>query len=123
LSATGREAEANALAARLKKLQVFAQRLDWAFALRGEVRALAGGETLVCRCEDVKFAALKACGSWREAKLHTRCGMGACQGRVCGAATETLFGWEQTGARAPVFPATVATLAAEADAAGLLHVR
>jgi NADPH-dependent 2,4-dienoyl-CoA reductase/sulfur reductase-like enzyme len=123
LSAAGREAEANALAARLKKLQVFAQRLDRAFALCGEVRALAGGETLVCRCEDVKFAALKACGSWREAKLHTRCGMGACQGRVCGAATEALFGWEQTGARAPVFPATVATLAAEADAAGLLHVR
>jgi hypothetical protein len=46
--------------------------------------------------------------------------MGACQGRVCGAATEFLFGWENRSARPPVFPAAVSTLAAEVDPAQLV---
>jgi D-hydroxyproline dehydrogenase subunit alpha len=120
-AAAGREAEARALTPRLRKLQRFALRLDRAFALRPELRALAQPETLVCRCEDVKHAALKACASWREAKLHTRCGMGACQGRVCGTAAEFLFGWESSSIRPPVFPAMVSTLAAEADALDPVH--
>ena len=52
--------------------------------------------------------------TWRDAKLHTRCGMGPCQGRVCGAATEFLFGWDAAFAhpniRPPVFPARVSSL-------------
>ncbi len=115
-AAAGFETEARALAPRLKKLRRFASGLDRAFALRSELRGLAEAETSVCRCEDVQHAALKDCGSWREAKLHTRCGMGACQGRVCGAAVEFLFGWEISSVRPPIFPATVSTLAAEADA-------
>jgi len=63
----------------------------------------------------VTHAAVAGFTSWREAKLHTRCGMGACQGRVCGAATEFLFGWEMTGMRPPLFPASVATVAASVD--------
>jgi len=90
--------------------------MDRAFALRSELRALAEAETIVCRCEDVTHAELEGRSSWREAKLHTRCGMGACQGRVCGGASEFLYGWQNTGARPPVYPATVATLAAEAVA-------
>jgi len=39
--------------------------------------------------------------------------MGACQGRVCGAAAEFLFGWQPSSARPPVFPAAVSTLAGE----------
>jgi NADPH-dependent 2,4-dienoyl-CoA reductase/sulfur reductase-like enzyme len=120
-AATGREAEARALAPRLRKLQRFALRLERAFALRAELRTLAQPETLVCRCEDVTHAALKECASWREAKLHTRCGMGACQGRVCGTAAEFLFGWECSSIRPPVFPATVSTLAADADAPEPIH--
>jgi NADPH-dependent 2,4-dienoyl-CoA reductase/sulfur reductase-like enzyme len=114
-AAAGRDAEARALAPRRKRLCRFAQRLDRAFALRPELRALATAETVVCRCEDVAHSALKGRASWRDAKLHARCGMGACQGRVCGAAAEFLFGWEVTGARPPVFPAPISALAADAS--------
>ena len=115
-AAVGREADARALTPKRQRLQRFALRMDRAFALRPELRTLAKAETVVCRCEDVAQSALEGCACWREARLHTRCGMGACQGRVCGAAAEFLFGWESSGARPPVFPATVSTLAAEADA-------
>lgn len=113
-NAAGRHREAHALAPRRKKFVRFALRLDRAFVLRPELRLLAEAETLVCRCEDVPYAALKDRGSWREAKLHTRCGMGACQGRICGTAAEFLFTWERSGMRAPALPAKVSTLAAEA---------
>jgi hypothetical protein len=115
LAAAGREAEAAALASRLKRLQRFAQKLDRAFALREELKTLAAPETLVCRCEDVQYSELKQYASWREAKLHARCGMGACQGRVCSAAAEFLFDWHDTSARPPLFPAAVSTLAAKVD--------
>jgi len=93
------------------------QRLDAAFALRDELRNLAMGSTLVCRCEDVPYDALAQCGSWREAKLHTRCGMGPCQGRICSPATEFLFGWTPPVPRPPLFPVEVETLAHVEDAA------
>lgn len=111
-AAAGCEAKASALAPDRRRLQRFAQRMNRAFALRAELRTVASTETFVCRCEDVTHGELKGCASWREAKLHTRCGMGACQGRVCGTATEFLFGWEQSGQRPPVFPARVSTMAA-----------
>jgi len=114
LAATGREVEALKLVLQRKRMQLFAARLDLAFRLRPELRALAVAETMVCRCEDVPRSALEGCASWREAKLQTRCGMGACQGRVCGAATEFLFGWENSSSRPPVFPAAVSVLACEA---------
>jgi NADPH-dependent 2,4-dienoyl-CoA reductase/sulfur reductase-like enzyme len=112
-AAAGREAEARELLPQRQRHCGFAARLDRGFALRAELRELAEADTLVCRCEDVKYAALESCSSWREAKLHTRCGMGACQGRVCGAAAEFLFGWETAGVRPPVFPAAVSTLAGD----------
>jgi NADPH-dependent 2,4-dienoyl-CoA reductase/sulfur reductase-like enzyme len=115
LAAAERQPEAAALASRVKPLRRFARRLDRAFALREELKALAAPETVVCRCEDTSYSDLKECSSWREAKLHTRCGMGACQGRVCGAATGFLFNWQQTGARPPVFPTAVSSVAAKAD--------
>jgi NADPH-dependent 2,4-dienoyl-CoA reductase/sulfur reductase-like enzyme len=120
-AAAGREAESRALASQRKRWQRFAQRLDRAFALRPELRALAAPETVVCRCEDVTYAALQDRASWREAKLHTRCGMGPCQGRVCGGAAEFLFGWENAAARPPIYPASVSTLAAEVAAPEAAH--
>jgi len=114
-AAAGRDREAHALAPRRREFERFGMRMDHTFALRPELRALADAETLVCRCEDISHAALKECGSWREAKLHTRCGMGACQGRICGTAAEFLFGWDRAGMRAPVLPAKASTLAAEAE--------
>lgn len=91
--------------------QAFADQLQRHFALAPALKTLAAPDTLVCRCEDVPQAALAACGGWTDAKLNTRCGMGACQGRVCGAAAQFLFGWTPPAPRPPLSPARIATLA------------
>jgi D-hydroxyproline dehydrogenase subunit alpha len=87
----------------------FSRAMARGFALREDVKKLARPETIVCRCEDVPLGELKKYDSWRDAKLQTRCGMGACQGRICGGATRTLFGWDSETARPPVFPIEVGT--------------
>jgi len=96
-----------------QKLRRFAQLLDNAFAPRAELRALAASDTIVCRCEDVTHGELAECASGRAARLHTRCGMGPCQGRICGPATQFLFGWTVASARPPLYPARLATLAGQ----------
>jgi NADPH-dependent 2,4-dienoyl-CoA reductase/sulfur reductase-like enzyme len=88
----------------------FAKALDKAFDLRAELRDLPRPETFVCRCEDVSMERVRACSNWREAKLHTRCGMGPCQGRICGGAVEFLLGWQVESVRPPIFPARVRSL-------------
>jgi NADPH-dependent 2,4-dienoyl-CoA reductase/sulfur reductase-like enzyme len=90
----------------------FAQRLEVAFASRDELRALAAVETIVCRCEDVRRGALEKMRDGRDARLHTRCGMGPCQGRICGPATAFLFGWDSESVRPPITPARIETIAA-----------
>jgi NADPH-dependent 2,4-dienoyl-CoA reductase/sulfur reductase-like enzyme len=89
----------------------FAALLEETFSLREELRQLAATDTFVCRCEDVTFGRLAQRSGWRDAKLHTRCGMGPCQGRVCGPAAEFLFGWKVESVRPPIFPARVESLA------------
>lgn len=110
LAISGNLRAAQALAAQREKQMRFARRLDQAFALRDELRRLVGEDTIVCRCEDVRHGELHGCRSWREAKLHTRCGMGPCQGRVCGPATQFFYGWSLPEPRPPVFPASLETL-------------
>jgi len=88
----------------------FAVALESAFALRAELRELATAGTIVCRCEDVTIERVRACSNWREAKLHTRCGMGPCQGRICGGAVEFLLGWKAGSVRPPVLPARVGSV-------------
>jgi D-hydroxyproline dehydrogenase subunit alpha len=90
----------------------FAAELEAAFRLRGELKSLADPGTLLCRCEDVPIGRVSPFDSWRAAKLHTRCGMGPCQGRVCGAAAEFLFGWGTDSVRPPVLAVDCASLAA-----------
>jgi NAD(P)H-nitrite reductase large subunit len=85
----------------------FAGKLNETFALRGELKTLADDQTIVCRCEDVDYGRLKNFQSFRDAKLQTRCGMGACQGRICGPATQFTFGWEPPGIRPPIFPVRI----------------
>ena len=92
--------------------QRFAKALEQAFALRDELRALPQSATFVCRCEDVTMERVRACSNWREAKLHTRCGMGPCQGRICGGALEFLLGWRAESVRPPVLPARVGSFTA-----------
>jgi D-hydroxyproline dehydrogenase subunit alpha len=88
----------------------FAWILNDTFALRNELRDLAAEQTIVCRCEDVEFGCLNKHDSWRAAKLQTRCGMGPCQGRVCGPAAEFLFGWKVESVRPPVFPVRIQSM-------------
>jgi NADPH-dependent 2,4-dienoyl-CoA reductase/sulfur reductase-like enzyme len=113
LAAGGREEAARALLARRAAWRRFGAALANAFALREEVARLAGAQTVVCRCEDVGFDRMKGFAGWREAKLQTRCGMGPCQGRVCGAAAKVLFGWGMESVRPPVLPGRVESLCQE----------
>ncbi len=113
LHAAGRGLEALDLLPRRRAALGFTRLLATTFALRPELKTLADVATIVCRCEDVRYGELIQHPTWRSAKLHTRCGMGACQGRVCGGATATLFGWTQDSVRPPLAPARLGTLLAE----------
>jgi hypothetical protein len=81
-----------------------------AFALDPQLRGLATPDTVLCRCEDVRFADAAQHRSWRDAKLHTRCGMGPCQGKICGEAAAFCLGWSRNGPRPPFSPARIGTL-------------
>jgi D-hydroxyproline dehydrogenase subunit alpha len=111
-AAAGQQHKARRIFPELARHRDFANALEKTFALRPELKKLARKETFICRCEDVPFERLAQCRSWREAKLYTRCGMGPCQGRICGAATEFLFGWSAESVRPPVFEARVESLMA-----------
>jgi NADPH-dependent 2,4-dienoyl-CoA reductase/sulfur reductase-like enzyme len=112
LAAAGKLEEAKALLPRRKKLQRFREQLQAAFALRPELLHLAEPDTIVCRCEDVRYEALTSYENWTDAKLQTRCGMGPCQGRVCGPATEALFSWHVSSIRPPLFPVPLSAMGA-----------
>jgi D-hydroxyproline dehydrogenase subunit alpha len=113
LAATGRSSDARGLFPRRERFRRFARLLDETFCLRSELRSLPSAGTLICRCEDVPYSRLREHSSWRAAKLHTRCGMGPCQGRICGPATQFLFKWNPDSVRPPLFPARVEDLAAQ----------
>jgi D-hydroxyproline dehydrogenase subunit alpha len=103
---------------RRARAQAFAALLARSFMPAPALRALCRPGTIVCRCEDVEASRLAVHRDWRSAKLQTRAGMGPCQGRVCGAACQFLFGWEPPGLRQPLFPASAACLASVAESSG-----
>lgn len=115
LAAAGHKTEAKRLFGEREKARRFADLLERTFRLRSELSGLPLPETILCRCEDIPCSRLCGHTSWREAKLHTRCGMGPCQGRVCGPGAQFLFGWNPDSVRPPVFPARVENLAALAE--------
>lgn len=110
LAAAGHPEQAREAFASRASWQKFAARLARAFALRPELRTLAGDDTIVCRCEDVCHGDLRTHTSWRSAKLQTRCGMGPCQGRICGGATEILYGWRPDAVRMPISPTRISSI-------------
>lgn len=112
LAAAGHKEKATKLFGERKKALRFARALDRASRLRGEIGNLPAPDTIVCRCEDVPYLRIQPYKSWRAAKLHTRCGMGPCQGRICGPAVQFLFGWTPDSVRPPIFAARVESLAA-----------
>jgi NADPH-dependent 2,4-dienoyl-CoA reductase/sulfur reductase-like enzyme len=109
-AAVGNSAAAEQLWPRRAHWQGFARALNKAFRLDPQLKALAHADTLVCRCEDVPYAAIAGHTDWRSAKLASRCGMGACQGRVCGGALQYLFDWQPSAPRPPFSPARIETL-------------
>lgn len=88
-------------------LRRVAARMEESFRPRGELLRTLAGATTVCRCEDVTWDQLDHLTSLRQAKLYTRVGMGACQGRVCGAALQLLKGWQADRVRSPLKPCRV----------------
>jgi bacterioferritin-associated ferredoxin len=87
---------------------------------------MPGGDTLVCRCEEVTAqqvvdAARIGCSGPNQLKAFLRCGMGPCQGRMCGLTVCELLSRE-TGTpmrelgyytlRFPTKPLTLAEIAA-----------
>ncbi|MBP1206690.1 NADPH-dependent 2,4-dienoyl-CoA reductase/sulfur reductase-like enzyme [Duganella sp. 1411] len=112
LCASGQILQAHADFGRRDRWRKFAASLARAFAPRPELATLAGDDTIVCRCEDVSHGELRTHTTWRCAKLQTRCGMGPCQGRICGGATEVLYGWRPDTVRLPISPARIDTLIA-----------
>jgi NADPH-dependent 2,4-dienoyl-CoA reductase/sulfur reductase-like enzyme len=97
-------------------------------ALRpGQVEAIAA-ETVICRCEDVtrreiEEAVANGAREVNQLKAWTRCGMGPCQGRMCGDTAATLVaahvgsreGAGYFSARAPIRPIALADLVGDYD--------
>lgn len=111
LAATSRVERAGKLLNMRSRGQSFVRALEKAFELDPRLRSIPSPETIVCRCEDIAFGPLAGYASARDAKLHTRCGMGPCQGRICGAATGFLFGWSTNFVRPPILPTFLSSLA------------
>lgn len=109
-AATGQRAKAESFFSVRATWHQFRAALAETFALRSELKSIAADDTLVCRCEDVTLGRMKQLRGWRDAKLQSRCGMGACQGRVCGAAAKVILGWGMESVRPPVLPARVGSL-------------
>jgi NADPH-dependent 2,4-dienoyl-CoA reductase/sulfur reductase-like enzyme len=110
LAAAGAREKAGLLAKQREATERFTRLLDRTYALDERLRGLAAPQTIVCRCEDVTMEAVQAHASWRAAKLQSRVGMGACQGRICGGACEFLFGWGMESVRPPIQPVAVESL-------------
>lgn len=100
---------------RAERERAFGRRLDGAFALRGELRSLPRPETIVCRCEDATLSQIERHTSWSDAKLQARCGMGPCQGRICGPALEFLLGWTPVSVRQPIYPVSLHLLSSAVE--------
>lgn len=113
--ALGDERGGEALRARRERERAYADLLHAHFAPDARTRALATPDTLACRCEDVPMSAVHAHADPRQLRLVTRCGMGACQGRVCGAALRELRlaspSLSPTAVRPPLTPVALAALA------------
>ncbi|PTM43371.1 NAD(P)/FAD-dependent oxidoreductase [Bosea sp. 124] len=118
------------LARRVARLRGFQRGLASAFAWPvAQIRSQAD-DTILCRCETVTFGAVRSAMAQalgpvevNRVKAMTRCGMGRCQGRVCGPALQEIVagaaGLEGAAAgrlrgQAPVKPIM---LAAAGDAA------
>ncbi len=111
---TPQKAEAKAKPARaaLARHRAFAALLDTIADPRAYLPS-PEPDTLICRCEDVPYAAIQSApaGSANSIKLATRCGMGRCQGRNCEPTLLRLIGNEADPGFTPRFPARPVAIA------------
>lgn len=129
LSRAAYEDEASQLQRRLARAERFGSAISRLMTLRpGLVRAISG-ETVVCRCEDLTRTAIDratAAGARHLSQLKstTRCGMGPCQGRMCGEAAAELMAFAsgrdratvgQWAARTPIRPVPLAAMVGAYD--------
>jgi len=96
----------------------FAGAVARAFGVPPGWRERLAGDTLVCRCEDVRWDALRGEPDLRAAKLATRCGMGHCQGRLCHDALAQIIGADRLPARPPALAVGLGALLAIGSARG-----
>ncbi|OCQ53997.1 Hydrogen cyanide synthase subunit HcnB [Photorhabdus australis subsp. thailandensis] len=95
------------------KWQRFATAVEQTFKLNEEITQSIPPDTLICRCEDVRLKELETFQDWNSAKMATRCGMGACQGKICSAILHDIKHWTIPSPRIPLSPVSLETLAAE----------
>ena len=98
----------------------FVRLLAKSFRLSPALKNLVTDETILCRCEDVRFGEVSRTQNWRLAKLQRRIGMGPCQGRVCGPAfsflcSSEVSGTEPVSVRPPVFATHLQNLIPEEE--------
>ncbi|MER2471641.1 FAD-dependent oxidoreductase [Photorhabdus laumondii] len=94
------------------KWQHFATAVAQTFKLNEEIARALPPDTLICRCEDVHLNELEPFQDWNSAKMATRCGMGACQGKICSAILHDIKHWAIPSPRIPLSPTSLETLAA-----------
>ncbi|WP_217196522.1 FAD/NAD(P)-dependent oxidoreductase [Streptomyces buecherae] len=96
---------------RVRSGRRFAAALALAHPVRPGWHTWLRGDTLVCRCEEVTYDALRAAVTERHVdgpralKLACRAGLGACQGRTCGRAVTELAAGLTPDASVPGAPA------------------
>ena len=100
--AGGSDADAGSAAAparllrRIRRQRAFAAAMHRAHPVPADWPDWCTADTLLCRCEEVPVGAAElaakdlGAASARDQKLLTRCGMGWCQGRICGSAVAGL---------------------------------
>jgi NADPH-dependent 2,4-dienoyl-CoA reductase/sulfur reductase-like enzyme len=111
-AATGQREKAERLAVQRRQWRRFAMAVASTFALDERLSSLAKPQTVLCRCEDVTLEQVSHQPDWNTAKLSSRCGMGACQGKVCATAARQLLGWPLPPPRVPLTPVRAETLVA-----------
>ncbi len=111
-AAAGRHDQARRHLRRQRRERRFADAVTRAFVEPMGPESLHG-DTVICRCEDVSWRSLscfEGANGARDGKLATRCGMGPCQGRVCGPINQAMLGWAHDRVRPPLQPTSVETL-------------
>jgi NADPH-dependent 2,4-dienoyl-CoA reductase/sulfur reductase-like enzyme len=112
--------------AELKRLTSFRKALDSISRIRPGLNSLVDDETIVCRCEELRWKQIQesvAFGgtNFRTLKVQSRLGMGPCQGRFCWPATARLIAGNNSchpqdlgpaSPRPPIRPVTLGALSA-----------